>query len=498
MQRHNCLTEMRENMGILSDLEPVPVFKYFEEICSIPHGSGNTKTISNFLVSFARGHGLEFIQDSFNNVIIWKDGTKGYENSPSVIIQGHMDMVCEKEAMCNIDFEKDGLELQLADGTISASGTTLGGDDGIAVAYALAILSSSDIPHPPIEAVFTVDEETGMTGAAGLDYSLLKSHTMLNIDSEEEGYLLVSCAGGATVTAHLPVKRENIQGRPFTININGLRGGHSGTGIDKGRANANLLMGRTLYALSKKYSFNIITINGGKKDNAIPREASAEIIFAEETDTRAASLYLNELNSIYLKEYQSADAGINLDFIEGGSQAGIYNALSSKATSKAIMALINLPNGIQRMSHDIEGLVQTSLNLGILKTCGGEIQYNYSVRSSISSEKEELIDRIECLIKDAGGYISRHGDYPAWEYKKDSPLRQLMAEVFEEQYGRKPVIQAIHAGVECGLFAEGIKGLDCVSYGPDIKNIHTPQECMDIKSVQRTWRYTLAVLKRLQ
>ena len=436
-------------------------------------------------------------------------------------------MVCEKEAGCNINFEKDGIKLHLDNGIISAEGTTLGGDDGIAIAYALAILESDNIPHPPIEAVFTVDEEIGMTGAAALDCSPLKSRIMLNIDSEEEGYLLVSCAGGASVTVHLPVIRKGVSGIPATIKITGLKGGHSGVEIDKGRANSNMLMGRTLYLLSQKYQFNIFSIYGGNKDNAIPRETHATVVFKTGTVIEDVQKDIEEIDKIYSNEYYSTDPGIKTNIeIEEGSNRYAFN---NKSTSRIITALVSFPNGIQRMSHDIEGLVQTSLNLGILKITqidrrygykhnsgewyyqmakidqryayvhySTEVSLNYSVRSSISTEKEEVINRIKCLAEALKCTITCQGDYPAWEYKKDSPLCRLMTEVFEEQYGKKPVVQAIHAGVECGLFAGKLPGLDCVSYGPDIKNIHTPQESMDVESVRRTWEYTLEILKRLK
>lgn len=497
-------------MGVLSDLEPEAVFRYFEKICSIPHGSGNTDRISNFCVSFAKEHGLKYNKDSHNNVIIWKDGSPGYENSPAVMLQGHLDMVCEKETGCKFDFEKYGLNLQLKDGVISAKGTTLGGDDGIAVAYALAILESDSIPHPPLEAVFTTDEEVGMTGASAIDASPLKSRIMLNIDSEEEGYLLVSCAGGATAVADIPVKTKGVFGICADIWIKGLKGGHSGVEIDKGRANSNILMGRTLYSLSQKFEFNISLIYGGLKDNAIPRESYAKIVFKDGTDTEAVKRHLEELNRIYSNEYSSTDAGIKI-VAEIDNKPGNNGVLNDKSTSRVITALVSFPNGIQRMSHDIEGLVQTSLNLGILDKVVLDtddrtnhrdvplcIRFNYSLRSSISTEKEEMADRIKCLAEALGGTVTLKGSYPAWEYRKDSPLRDLMTEVFEEQYGRKPVIQAIHAGVECGLFAGKLPGLDCVSYGPDIKNIHTPQESMDVESVRRTWEYTLEILKRLK
>ncbi|MFG6329736.1 MAG: aminoacyl-histidine dipeptidase [Lachnospiraceae bacterium] len=497
-------------MSIISNLEPEDVLRYFEKICSIPHGSGNTDKISNFCVSFAKEHGLKYQKDDYNNVIIWKDGSPGYENSPAVMIQGHLDMVCEKETYYKFDFEKYGLNLQLKDGIISAKGTTLGGDDGIAIAYALAILESDSIPHPPLEAVFTTDEEVGMTGAAAIDVSTLKSRIMLNIDSEEEGYLLVSCAGGATATVEIPIKKKGIFGICAQIWIKGLKGGHSGVEIDKGRANSNILMGRTLYSLSQKFQFNIMTIYGGLKDNAIPRETYSRIIFSGNTDMEEVKKHLEELNKIYSNEYSSTDSGIKI-VVETDNKPSNQEVFNTKTTSRVITALVNLPNGIQRMSHDIEGLVQTSLNLGKLDTVVLDLEkhtshrdypmcvrFNYSLRSSISTEKEELADRIKCLAEALGGTVYLKGDYPAWEYKKDSPLRDLMTEVFEEQYGKKPVIQAIHAGVECGLFAGKLPGLDCVSYGPDIKNIHTPQESMDVESVKRTWEYTLEILKRLK
>ncbi len=484
-------------MGILSTLEPVSVFKYFEEICSIPHGSTNTKAISDYCISFAKEHNLKYLQDDSNNVIIWKDGTKGYENSPSVIIQGHLDMVCEKTPDCDIDFEKDGLKLRLNDGVISADGTTLGGDDGIAVAYALAILASTEIPHPPLEVVFTVDEEIGMLGASALDCSPLKSRIMLNLDSEDEGYLLVSCAGGVTATSHLPIVKENCDGVFAAITLSGLKGGHSGVEIDKGRANSNTLMGRTLYSLKKKFPYHIVSVEGGLKDNAIPLTTTAVIVFEGKADLNAVKAHLDTLNKIYSDEYALTDPDITITF-ECKSDINSHAAMDKTSTDRVITALVNLPNGIQKMSKNIEGLVQTSLNLGILKTLDNEVTCSYSVRSSVSTEKQELLDRMTCLTEALGGNLTLLGDYPAWEYNQNSPLRDLMIEIFKEQYGKEPVVQALHAGVECGIFSGKLPGLDCVSFGPDMDNIHTTNESMNSESVLRTWNYTLEILKRLK
>lgn len=504
-------------MGVLSNIEPYGVFRFFEEICGIPHGSSDTKKISDYLVKFATDRNLRFIQDGSNNVIIFKDGTAGYEDSAPVMLQGHMDMVCEKDADCDIDFEHDGLRLVFEDGEISADGTTLGGDDGIAVAFALAILDADDIPHPPLECVFTVDEEIGMLGAAAIDCSPLKSRIMLNLDSEDEGYLLVSCAGGACATCHIPVEYEDMAGELSIVRItlDGLSGGHSGVEIIKQRANADKQLARLLYNIGNDVSYRLISIQGGLKDNAIPNKAEAYVgINPEDVDNFVKSA--KKYEKILRHEFASTDQGLAVkaeanmsNSMESDNNVGdIQNApinggvinrvMTEKSSDIVIRSLMMMPNGIQKMSNDIEGLVQSSLNLGILKTAEDEVTASFSVRSSVQSEKENLIDQLRCVSVTAGGSLDVQGDYPAWEYRHDSPLRDIMVDVFEEQYGRKPVIQALHAGVECGLFAGKLPGLDCVSFGPDMKNIHTSRESMDVASVQRTWTYTLGILERLK
>lgn len=483
-------------MGILSNLEPKPVFHYFEEICKIPHGSKNTRQISDYCVNFAKERGLNYIQDDANNVIIFKPGTEGYEDSAPVMLQGHLDMVCEKEKNCSIDMGKEGLQLQLQDGIVSAKGTTLGGDDGIAVAYALAILDATDIPHPPLEIIFTVDEEIGMLGASALDCTPLSSRTMLNLDSEEEGYLLVSCAGGVTTVGHLPLTRFPAMGKKATLTMTGLLGGHSGVEIDKGRANACKLLGRTLYTLEKEFSFLLCSVEGGLKDNAIPREATASLLIGSDVDEGDLVKRIEEIQQIYQREYQLTDPSIQCTLTFSDTEK--VNTMTPDTGRKVIASLMNLPNGIQRMSYDIDGLVQTSLNLGILKTSDTEVSYSFAVRSSVETEKDAVVQQIRCLTETLGGTVETSGTYPAWEYRQDSPLRDLMIDIYEEQYGKKPVIQALHAGLECGLFSGKLPGLDCVSFGPDMKDIHTPKETLDAASVLRTWNYVLEILKRLK
>ena len=481
-------------MNVLKGLEPASVFRFFEEICGIPHGSGDTKRISDYCVQFAKERGLEVRQDEYNNVIIRKQGTSGYENAAPVMLQGHIDMVCEKEAGCDIDFAKDGLRLRLENGIVTADGTTLGGDDGIAAAYMLAILDSDTIPHPPLECVLTVDEEIGMLGAAAMDMSDLRSRIMLNIDSEDEGFLLVSCAGGMTARCLVPVERAAMSGTKAEIKVTGCMGGHSGTEINKGRANASMVLGEVLEALRKEVPFCLVSVNGGLKDNAIPREAAAELVFA---DDAGAAGKIAALSEDLQKRFADADPGIRIEYahVPAGQSFG---PMTEESTERVIRALRSLPNGVQKMSADIEGLVQTSLNLGIMKTEESQVSFAFSVRSSVEEEKQALRKELEKVTASLGGTVEVQGEYPAWEYRKESPLRDLMVEVYTEQYGSAPVVQAIHAGVECGLFSGQLPGLDCVSFGPDMKDIHTPKESMDTESVRRTWEYLLEILRRLK
>lgn len=482
------------NQPVLAGLEPAEVFAWFETICAIPHGSTNTRQISDFCVNFARERGLRCRQDAANNVIIWKDASVGYEDHPTVILQGHIDMVCEKEPDCDIDFLKDGLRLCVDGDRIFADGTTLGGDNGIAAAYALAILDATDLRHPPLEVIFTTDEEIGMLGAAAIDLSDLQGRVLLNMDSEEEGVLTVSCAGGAACTIAMPYQTAPAAGQLYRLEISGLTGGHSGVEIHKGRANANKLLGDTLRLLREAAPLRLVSAQGGTKDNAITRSACALFVAPAEHAglyRSVAAAFAEEMRG----KYAQAEPFLQISCTpESGAAGDVWNQESS---DRAIRLLCDVPNGVQAMSRDMEGLVETSLNLGILKSADGVLELTFSVRSSVGRDKEALTAILRGIAASCGAAYSQRGDYPAWEYRKESPLRELMVEIYEEQYGEKPQVVAIHAGLECGLLASKLPGLDSVSFGPDLMEIHTTRESMSIASVARMWKYLLTILERL-
>ena len=482
-------------MAVLENCEPKRVFHYFEEICKIPHGSGNIRQISDYLVQFAKDHDLKYIQDEMNNVVIYKPGTAGYENAPTVIVQGHMDMVCEKRPDVDHDFTKDGLNLSVEGDYVSANGTTLGGDDGIAVAYGLALLESDTIAHPPLEVFITVDEEIGLLGAVGFDCSVLKGRRFINLDSEAEGSLWISCAGGLSGISHIPVTRLEAKGEKLTVKISGLMGGHSGAEIDKNRANANSLLGKFLHGLDAKAGYELISVQGGQKDNAITRESIAELLTVKE-NVEAVKEYAASMQTAWREEYTGTDEGITVTVTEEGEQD--VKVLHPTRKEKVVFFLVNVPYGVQKMSGTIKGLVETSTNIGILKTSENEVLGSSSIRSSVETARDALSDKIEYLTEFLGGEYERQGVYPAWEYRKDSPLRDKMVEVYEEMYGQKPNVVAIHAGLECGLFYKKMEGLDCVSLGPDMKDIHTSEEVLSISSTERVWKYLVKVLGALK
>ena len=480
-------------MMLSEKLYPQRVFYYFEQIAAIPHGSRNTKAISDFLVNFAKEHNLVWYQDENNNVVIVKEASAGYEAAEPIIIQGHMDMVCEKEKGVDIDFEKDGLKLYIDGDFLKAEGTTLGGDDGIAVAYALALLDSQEIAHPKLEVVITVDEEIGMLGADAIDLSMLTGHTMLNIDSDVEGSFLTGCAGGMAVNVTLPIKRVMQSGEKVALTITGLEGGHSGSEIDKEHGNANILMGRLLRALFEETPFGIISLAGGLKDNEIPRECVTELLVPQE-NVKLVKEIADKLDIELKKEFMTADPSVCIEFEDLGKKE--ERILDFGSVSRVIFYLRSVPNGVQHMSQVMHGMVETSLNLGIMELKEDALHTVTSIRSSVGTRKADLLDRVTAIVELLGGEAEVEGDYPAWEYKQDSSLRPQIAKVYKQLYGKDPVFETIHAGLECGLLSEKIKNLDCVSFGPDNFDIHTPKERLSISSTGRVWDFIVEFLRQ--
>ena len=480
-------------MAVLSNLEPKAVFEYFEKLCAVPHGSGNTKIISDLCVGFAKELGLKWRQDEFNNVVIWKDGTPGYEDAEPVILQGHMDMVCAKTEECSKDMAREGLDLATDGEYVWAKETSLGGDNCIAVAMALAILADKSMPHPPLEAVFTVDEEVGMEGAFGLDCSDLKGRLLLNLDSEEEGVFTVSCAGGVRMDCLLPAAQKPLEGETgYTVTISGLQGGHSGADIDKGRASANVLAGRVLYgAMERVPGLRLSGIRGGKFDNVICpfNESKAAVPAGKEA---AFEDFIREFDGVLKNEYAGCDGSVSLTC----ERTALESALSPEDTHRLLRTLLVLPQGVQAMNVDFPGLVQTSLNLGVMALEEDGLHLTVSLRSCIASQKAMLRQRVRAVIETGGGTAEERSDYPGWQYQRDSALRRRLMEVYRELNGKDAVIEATHGGLECGLFIEKIPGLDAVSMGPELHDVHSVQERLNVPSTQRVYEVVRRFLER--
>lgn len=482
-------------MSILDYVQLKNVFHYFEEISKIPHGSYHTDAISNYLTDFAKEKGLWYSKDKSGNVIIKKEASAGYEASEPVIIQGHMDMVCEKEADAEIDMEKEGLNLYVEDGFLKAKGTTLGGDDGIAIAYVLAVLEDNTLKHPKIEAVFTTNEEVGMLGAMAIDFSELSGHILLNIDSDIEGHFLTSCAGGLSAKSKLPAVYRTMDGVGVSLVLGGLLGGHSGSEIDKEHANGIIEIGRILQYINQRMSFGIASLEGGLKDNAIPRQAEAFLVVsAGEVETFCS--YAAEVEEILQKEYAISEPNLSVTLTV--SEEKPYEVLDQTSMKNILFYLRNVPNGICHMSMNIKGLVETSLNAGIMKLGKTDFTIISSVRSSIESRKQELSDKLTSLAEFLGGTAVMEGSYPAWEYCAKSSLRKKVSDTYQKMYGKEPIFEAIHAGLECGIFYENIKNLDAVSFGPDNFDIHTPKERLNIASAERVYQFLVELLEGLK
>ncbi|MCY6355623.1 aminoacyl-histidine dipeptidase [Clostridium sp. ZS2-4] len=482
---------------VLKDLSPNLVFEYFGDITRIPRGSGNEKAISDYLVNFAKEHNLEVIQDEALNVIIKKAASKGYENAPTVMLQGHMDMVCEKNKEVEHDFEKDPLSIRVEGDFVKAAGTTLGADNGIAVAYCLAILSSKDISHPPLEVLITTEEETGMSGASSIKKDNLSGKILINIDSEEEGELLASCAGGVRNIVRLNVEKEDVKEgfMPLKLNIKGLKGGHSGMEIDKQRGNANKLIGRVLNDLNSNLDIYIAEINGGAKMNAIPRDAEA-VILVKEDDKLALEELAAKWKETLKKELKVSDPEVIVEIEE--LEEKVEKTFIKELGDKIIGLLMLIPSGVQTMSMDIKGLVQSSTNLGVVTTDDNKITFESAIRSSVRSLKYEIVKRIETAAKLAEAEMTLESEYPEWEYRADSYIRDVFVKVHKDMYNKEPKVTAIHAGLECGILKDILGDLDMISFGPNMFDVHTPEEKLSISSTERTFEYLLNVLKKIK
>jgi len=483
-------------MNVLDHLGCDKVFYYFEAICDIPHGSFHEKALSDYIVAFAKERGLYCRQDARHNVVVKKPGTAGFEKSPALIIQGHIDMVCEKNADTEHDFLTEPLKLYIDGDDIKARGTTLGADNGIAVAYMLALLDADHIEHPPIECVFTVEEEIGMGGATDLDAFDLEGRRFLNMDTEEEGYLMVSCCGGRRMRMYLPAERVAAPAdkKTFALRIRGLKGGHSGADIHLQRASANVLMGRLLLELREKIGYDLVKVNGGNMDNAICREAEAILMIdpAKEAETKEL---LSEIQKVFWDEYKDRESDILMTMEEA---EGAVKVLTAEVRDHIIALLKLLPYGVQTMDTNMEGLVESSSNIGIVRTEEDHIFIDNAVRGSVESRKEAICKKIEVLGALCGAKVVGVNDYPGWVYNPDSELLKIFKEAWTEKFGVEPKVVAIHAGLECGLFAKKIPGLDLISLGPDMHDVHTPDERLSISSTIRVWEYLKDVLKKLK
>ena len=479
-------------MGTLSSLNPEKVFAFFEKICSIPHGSGNCAALSAFIADFAKQRRLDFTVDAEQNVLIRKPASPGYEKYETLILQGHLDMVCEKELGLAFDFTKDAIQPYIDGDDIKARGTSLGGDNGIAIAMMLAILDDDTLHHPQLEMLMTVDEETSMAGAFGFDCARLRGHRLINLDSEYEGVLMCSCAGGVDVVCNLPVLREEKEGCRLTLTVAHLRGGHSGVEIDKGRANANILMGRLLFRLQNELPLGIAEYCGGSRVNAIASHAEVELLIEKSRFTEYEE-HIKQMEAIFRNEYHASDPDISVNLKL--SESGCLSVLDEASAARMISLLLILPDGMQEMSAEMPGLVQTSCNLGAASLQKSAFAFTSSIRSCMETKKMMLAEKIMRIVVLTGGSAALEGDYPGWSYQPDSLLKETLINAYQKVCGIKASAEAVHAGMECGIFAAGIPNLDCVSIGPTMGDVHTPQEHLSISSVQRTWKVLLTALE---
>lgn len=481
---------------VLDGLKPQNVMRYFELLTRIPRGSGNEREVSDYLVNFAKNLNLEVLQDAHNNIIIKKPASKGYENAPSVILQGHMDIVCVKEEGLKFDFEKDPIDIYVDGDYIKTRGTTLGGDNGIAVAMSMAILADDTLEHPAITALFTTAEETGMDGVIGLEKGLVKGDILINIDSEEEGTALASCAGGINSMINIrtiPKKLGN-HDRAFKVSVDGLHGGHSGMEINKNRGNAIKLLGRVLEKLNNSIGMSIATIRGGEKMNAIAKLAEA-VITINCNEEEVFKKIIKSCHDDFKTEHQTSDSGVRVSSTVEELPSNVFD---KKTTDKIISSIRLVHFGVNTMSNDIEGLVESSNNLGLIDTIDDEVIITNAIRSSVGSLKEELIARDKLIAKLCDASHSVTADYPEWQFKVESDIRDVMRETYKDMTASELKIDAIHAGLECGLLIEKVGDIDMISIGPNMHDVHTPMERVSISSTERVYNFLVEVLKRVK
>ncbi len=482
------------NNSILANLEPKSLFKFFEEILSIPRPSKHEEKMTEYLINWAKERNLEYVSDEIGNVIIRKGATKGKENSPWVCLQSHIDMVCEKNSDKVFDFEKDAIVPKIEGEWLKADGTTLGADDGIGVATALAILDANDIEHGPIECLFTVDEETGLSGAEALSVDVLKSRILLNLDSEDEGEIFIGCAGGIDTVAKLPYDKEETPDAPaFKIMVKGLKGGHSGDDINKGLACANKLLNRILWSLDKEMDLRLSCFEGGNLRNAIAREANATFVVAQ-ADVELMKEIVEKFAVDLKYEFRTTEPDMEIILSEAEKPEFVVDMLSQ---DNLLNVLYACPHGVLAMSREIPGFVETSTNLASVKMKEDHFFITTSQRSSVESAKYAAAYRVESCFLLAGADVE-HGDgYPGWAPNPESKILKIAVDAYKKLFNKEPIVRAIHAGLECGLIGEKYPGMDMISYGPTLRGVHSPDERLEIRTVELYWKHTLEILKNI-
>ena len=473
---------------------PKKPIDHFKDICAIPHGSYNEKELSDYIVKFAKDLGLWVRQDEKLNVVVKKPGTAGYENAATVMIQGHIDMVCEQNEGTGHDFEKDGIKTIIEGDILRADRTTLGADNGVALAMMMSILESKDIPHPPIEAVFTSLEEVGLIGASALSTDDLEAKILINLDSGNEGDFCASCAGGIRSDFKIPITRSAVSGLEyFEVKVSGLKGGHSGLNIHEELGNSNILLSRAINIISQQCEVYIEHITGGDKDNAIPRESSA-VIAVNPADAEKAVSIVDEICKTYKTEYRVSDPDVSVSIKK---HSGSGSLLSKESGEKVINAVLALPYGVIAKSMDIEGLTETSSNVGVIRTNADDVTIACFMRSASSSRKYYVFDMIKAVASLVGGTVEILSDNAPWEFDPESQIRKLAMETYEELFGEAKM-SATHGGLECGVFIDKMGKLDSIAFGPNMWGVHTPEERLSISSFERTWELLQAILKKLK